>query len=109
MISKHKPSLVIMSPVCRAWCKATNFASKNQTQMIKLTEDCVIQSKLITKMNDIMRIIASYGGHILIENPTHSKFWKQTSFNRLYRANHCGNALCPFVPFESLPGRGDPL
>jgi len=85
MIAKRKPSLVIMSPVCRAWCKATDFASKNQAQMIKLTQARATQTKLMTKMDDILRIITSYGGHVLIENPTHSKFWKQTFFKRLER------------------------
>ena len=83
MVSKHKPSLVIISPVCRAWCKAPDFTSKSQAQMIKLTEDRAIQSKLMTKMNDIMCIIILYGGHVLIENPTHSNFWKRTFFKRL--------------------------
>ena len=51
--------------------------------MIKLTEDRAIQSNLMTKINDIIRIVTSYGCHILIKNPTHSKFWKQTFFKRL--------------------------
>ena len=81
MISKRKPSLVIMSPVCRAWCKAMHFASKNQAQMIKLTEDRAIQSKLMTKMNDIVRTIMSYGGHILIQNPHILIFGNRRCFN----------------------------
>ena len=96
MISKHKPSLVIIFPVCRAWCKATDLASKNQAQIIKLTEDRAIQSKLITKMNDILRIIMSYGGHVLIENPTYSKFWKQMFFKRLeltVAETHCARSF----------------
>ena len=51
--------------------------------MSNLTKNRAIQTQLMTKLNDIIRIIMDYGGHVLIENPTHSKYWKQTFFKRI--------------------------
>ena len=70
----------MISPPCQFWCKTTDFARKNQAQMSNLTKNRAIQTQLMTKLNDIIRIIMDYGGHVLIENPTHSKYWKQTFF-----------------------------
>ena len=72
-----------MSPPCQSWCKTTDFARKNQAHMSNLTKDRAIQTKLMMKLNDIVHIIMSYGGHVLIENPTHSKFWKQVFMKRI--------------------------
>ena len=51
--------------------------------MSNLTKERAIQTKLMMKLNNIVRIIMSYGGHVLIENPTHSKFWKQSFMKRI--------------------------
>ena len=36
-----------------------------------------IQRELMTRVALLVAIIMYYGGHVLIENPTHSKFWKE--------------------------------
>ena len=86
--------------------------------MSKLTKGRTVQHLLMTKLNDIIRIVMSYGGHILLENPTHSKFWKQTFFKRIERTvaeahvarsfllNRCrvgGKHFKQFKFFTSLP------
>jgi len=77
MIASKRPALLIMSPVCKSWCKATDFAAKSPSQMIKLTAARAVQTVLMNKIADLVGLVMSYDGHVLIENPTHSKFWKQ--------------------------------
>ena len=67
---------------------------------------------------DLIRIVIAYGGHILMENPTHSKFWSQpfmseieaavkTKFNgRSFLLNRCrvgGRHFKQFKFYTSLP------
>ena len=77
MIASKCPALLIMSPVRKFWCKATDFAAQSPSQMIKLTAAGAVQTVLMNKIADLVGLVMSYGGHVLIENPTHSKFWKQ--------------------------------
>jgi len=72
-----KPRLVLFAPVCRCWCKVTDFASKSPAQMIKLVKERARQTALMSKVTVLCALVMSYGGHIMIENPTHSKFWRQ--------------------------------
>ena len=51
--------------------------------MTNLVKARATQTGLMMKLNDIIRIITSYGGHVMLENPTHSKFWKQTFMKRI--------------------------
>ena len=64
---------MLLAPVCRAWCKATDFAAKCPEQMQRLVSERAIQSKMMSDVATLIRIVLSYGGHIIIENPTHSK------------------------------------
>ena len=73
----HKPKMVVFAPVCRVWCKTTDFAAKSPNQMAKLTKERADQTTLMKSINDIIRIVCGYGGHGLIKIPMHSKFWKQ--------------------------------
>ena len=77
MIASKRLALLIMSPVCKSWCKATDFAAKSPSQMIKLTAARAVQTVLMNKIADLVGLVMSYDGHVLIENPTHSKFRKQ--------------------------------
>ena len=77
MIASKRPALLIMSPVCKSWCKATDFAAKSPSQMVKLTTARAVQTVFMNKIADLVGLVMSYDGHFLIENPTHSKFWKQ--------------------------------
>ena len=78
-ISKGKPGLVTFAPPCVVWCKTTDFAAKNPAQMKRLIGERARQRELMSMSNValLVAIVISYGGHVLIENPTHSKFWQQ--------------------------------
>ena len=86
--------------------------------MTKLVKARAAQTGLMIKLNDIIRIITSYGGHVMLENPTHSKFWKQTFMKRIettvddhhvsrsFLLNRCrvgGEHLKQYKFFTSLP------
>ena len=77
------PALVFLAPVCKPWCKTTDFAAKSPSQMIRLTAERAVQTALMDRVADIVSLVTSYGGHVLIENPTHSKFWKQQFITRI--------------------------
>ena len=46
--------------------------------MQRLISERAIQSKMMSNVAMLIRIVLSYGGHIIIGNPTHSKIWTQT-------------------------------
>jgi hypothetical protein len=50
--------------------------------MAPLIKERAVQTKLMSNVAKLIRIIVAYGGHILIEKPTHSKFWKQPFMTR---------------------------
>ena len=86
IIASKRPTLVIISPVCRAWCKATDFASRCPIQMKRLIIERAAQTKLIVGVVDLIRAVIAYGGHILMENPTHFKFWAQPFMSEIEAA-----------------------
>ena len=86
IIASKRPTLVIISPMCRAWCKATDFASRCPIQMKRLTIEHAAQTKLMVGVVGLIRIVIAYSGHILMENPTHSKFWPQPFMSEIETA-----------------------
>ena len=86
--------------------------------MARLIQERAVQTKLMSNVVKLIHIIVAYGGHILIENPTHSKFWKQTFMKRIgcivgethaprsFLLNRCrvgGKHFKQFKFFTSLP------
>ena len=51
--------------------------------MKRLISERAIQTKMMSNGAILIRIVLSYGGHIIIENLTHSKFWTQTFMKRI--------------------------
>ena len=45
--------------------------------MQRLRDERAAQTLLMSNSNILICLRTRYGGHILLENPTHSKFWKQ--------------------------------
>ena len=45
--------------------------------MQRLRDERAAQTLLMSNINILISLITRYNGHILLENPTHSKFWKQ--------------------------------
>jgi hypothetical protein len=76
-VALYQPTLVTLAPVCSVWSKVTDFASKSPSQMNALTKARSAQTKLMNDIGLLIRVVMSYGGHVLIENPTHSKLWNQ--------------------------------
>ena len=76
-VALYQPTLVTLAPVCSVWSKVTDFASKSPSQMNALSKARAAQTKLMNKIGLLIRVVMSYGGHVLIENPTHSKLWNQ--------------------------------
>jgi hypothetical protein len=90
--------------------------------MKHLITERAAQTKLMVGVVDLIRIVIAYGGHILMENPTHSKFWAQpfmseieaavkTKFNsRSFLLNQCragGTHFKQFKFYTSLPLHGN--
>ena len=73
MVTSYQPTLVTLAPVCSVWSKVTDFASKSPAQMEVLTKARAAQTKLMNDVGLLVRVVMSYGVHVLIENPTHSK------------------------------------
>ena len=87
--------------------------------MQRLISERAIQSKMMSDVAILIRIVLSYGGHIIIENPTHSKIWTQTFMKctmadvdrvhhgRSFRLNRCrlagGVHFKQFKLYTSLP------
>ena len=86
--------------------------------MARLTKESIVQSKLMSNVAKLIRIIMAYGGHILIENSTHYKFWKQPVMTQIgyivgekhtqctFLLNRChvgGKHFKQFKLFTSLP------
>ena len=86
--------------------------------MKNLITERAAQTKLMVGVTDLIRVVIAYGGHILMENPTHSKFWQQpfmteieaavnTKFNgRSFLLNRCrveGTHFKQFKFYTSLP------
>ena len=63
--------------MCSVWCKTTDFAAKSPSQMARLVKERAVQALLMTNVHSLIQCVLSYGGHVSIENPTHSKLWKQ--------------------------------
>ena len=45
--------------------------------MARLVKERAVQALLMTNVHSLIQCVLSYGGHVSIENPTHSKLWKQ--------------------------------
>ena len=86
--------------------------------MKRLITERAAQTILMVGVVDLIQIVIAYGGHILMENPTHSKFWSQpfmseieaavkTKFNgRSFLLNRCrvgGTHFKQFKFYTSLP------
>ena len=89
--------------------------------MQRLRDERAAQTLLMSNINILISLITRYGGHILLENPTHSKFWKQpfmrtaeaiVSKNHILRyflLNRCrvgGKHFKQYKFFTSLPRHG---
>ena len=48
--------------------------------MAKLEDERVVQRRLMKRMNLLIEANFAYSGHVIIENPLHSKFWRQDFF-----------------------------
>ena len=79
-ILAERPAVTIYAPPCRAWCRARNFASGNPKMMAKLEDERVVQRRLMKRMNLLIEANFAYSAHVIIENPLHSKFWRQDFF-----------------------------
>jgi hypothetical protein len=71
------PGLVMFAPDCSAWCMAAMFNNRNERAMEKIKRRRAEQTNVMQCVNVIIRAVWSYGGHVIIENPRHSLFWKQ--------------------------------
>ena len=76
-IARLKLALLILSPCCWSWSKATDFAAHDSKRMHTLIQEHASQSKLMVEIINLVAVFINYDGHILRENPIHSKFWKQ--------------------------------
>ena len=74
-VALYQPTLVTLAPVCSVWSKVTDFASKLPSQMNALSKARAAQTELMNKIGLLIRVVISYGGHVLIEIPIHSKLW----------------------------------
>ena len=86
--------------------------------MKSLITERAAQTKLMVGVTDLIRVVIAYGGHILMENPTHSKFWSQPFmseieaavktklYGRSFLLNRCrvgGTHFKQFKFYTSLP------
>ena len=118
MVLSKRPVLLFLSPVCRAWCNATDFAAKCPLQMKRLISERSKQTAIMSNIVQLIDVVMAYGGHIMLENPTHSKFWQQPFMRhieaatsnkhvgRYFRVNRCrvgGVHFKQFNFYTSLP------
>ena len=88
--------------------------------MARLIQERAVQTKLMSNVAKLIQVIVSYGRHILMENPTHSKFWKQAFMTQIknivgekhtprsFLLNRCrvgGKHFKQFKFFMSLPAK----
>jgi hypothetical protein len=54
--------------------------------MKRLITERAAQTRLMVGVVDLIRIVIAYGSHVLMENPTHSKFWSRTFMSEIEAA-----------------------
>jgi uncharacterized protein YraI len=76
------PWVTVFSPECTVWCKAQDFnnGADYQKRLAKRRDQ---ETKLMASIEEVMRAIKSYGGHMITENPETSKFWLQSFWKRI--------------------------
>ena len=53
------------------------FNNKNESALKKIKTRRIEQTKVMKRVNAIIRAVWTYGGHIVVKHPRHSFFWKQ--------------------------------
>ena len=76
-VLKCKPRLVVIAPECTAYSMAQNFNAKLMTVQKVIAARRAEQEKIMRRIRKILTAVWSYGGHVIIENPWTSAFWKQ--------------------------------
>ena len=73
----HLPLFTMFAPECISWSKANDFNNRNPTRKARTKEKQKGQRRIMARVRAILRAIWSFGGHAMIENPAHSRFWEQ--------------------------------
>lgn len=82
-ILRLRVGLVIAAPDCGAWCAASHFNNRHATARATVEARRVEQRKVMQRMNAFFAAVHSYGGHIMVEDPAASLFWKQDFVKKL--------------------------
>ena len=73
-----RPALTIIEPCCTSWSKAMDLNMKNLIAVAQRDRDRDEQRRLMLRVVQICRAVATWHGHVMIENPDHSAFWRES-------------------------------
>ena len=71
------PLMVLFAPVCKWYSRAFDFNSGKPHAERARNEGRAEQEKIMERVGAMIRAVFSYGGHVMVENPLSSAFWKQ--------------------------------
>ena len=84
--------------------KAADYAAKSPSQMARLVRERGVQSLLMANVHCLIRCVLSYGGHIMLENPTHSKLWNEPCLKSIESSVSSKHTCRSFVLNRCIPG-----
>ena len=73
----HMPMLLLFAPCCTYWSKANDFNKKRPEARERIEKGQQEQRKVMQRVQAAIRAAWSYNGHVMIENPLHSQFWRE--------------------------------
>ena len=77
VIRLRKPKFLHGAPDCACWSKATDFPANNRYAMKNILQKRKNQENILARFGFICKTAINNGAHIMIENPSFSKIWKQ--------------------------------
>ena len=77
VVRLRKPKFLHGAPDCACWSKATDFSANNKYAMKNILQKRKNQENILARFGFICKTAIKNGAHIMIENPTFSKIWKQ--------------------------------
>ena len=76
-LRRGKPRVALCSPFPNPWCKPSDYASNNKSELILLNRRREAQTSILNNVALMIKVVVSFDTSILIDNPAHSMLWEQ--------------------------------
>jgi len=68
-ILKQKPGLLLLAPECTSFSKAQDFNKNRPDVMAAIAKERKVQTRVMTRVNAVLRAAWTYGAEAIVENP----------------------------------------